>query len=457
MAGVQEPDIRYARSADVSIAYQELGEGPLDLVVVRGSLAHLDSVWEQPLFADHVQKLASFAHVLLFDKRGMGLSDRLRSVPTLEARMDDARAVMDAAGVEQAAFFAAHEGARLAALFAATYPERTTGLVLFDPSPKGRRAPDYPWARSDEEWRTWLKEVEERWGSAEFFHAQLNEYAPSRADDEGFHAWYARHMRQSASPGAAVAFQRMVMEGDVADVLPAIRVPTLVLHRAGTAGPAHYVAERIPGAVSREVPGLVDGYSWADPVGNALLLDATREFLEQLTGPATPERVLATILFTDIVGSTKRAAELGDAEWRRLLGRHDALVRQRLAEFHGAEVNTTGDGFVASFDGPFRAIECAAAIQEDVRTLGLEIRAGAHTGEAEVVGGRIGGIVLHIAARVAAEAAAGEILVSSTVKDLVAGAGLEFDDRSTHVLKGVPGEWRLFAVRMPPGARRSRG
>jgi class 3 adenylate cyclase len=444
---VDVPDIQYARSADVSIAYQVLGEGPQDLVVVRGSLAHLDSVWEQPLFVRHIEELASFSRVLLFDKRGMGLSDRLRSVPTLEARMDDVRAVMDAAGMEQAALFAAHEGARLAVLFAATYPERTSGLVLYDPSPKGRRSPDYPWARSDDEWRAWLREVEEGWGTPAFFHDQLCAYAPTRADDAEFHAWYARHMRQSASPGAAVAFQRMVMEGDVADVLPAIRVPTLVLHRASSAGPAGYVVERIPGAVAKEVPGLRDGFSWADPVGNSLLLAAAREFLEGLAAPAAPERVLATILFTDIVGSTERAAELGDAEWRLLLGRHDALVRQRLAEFRGTEVNTTGDGFVASFDGPFRAIGCAAAIREDVRGLGLEIRAGVHTGEGELAAGRIGGIVLHIAARVAAAAGTGELLVSSTVKDLVAGSGLEFEDRGTHVLKGVPGEWRLYAVR----------
>ena len=240
----------------------------------------------------------------------------------------------------------------------------------------------------------------------------------------------------------------MVMEGDVADVLPAIRVPTLVLHRAASAGPAAYVAERIPGAVSREVPGLVDGFSWADPEGNGLLLEATEEFLTGLAVPAEAERVLATVLFTDIVGSTERASELGDAEWRRLLARHDAVVRQRLAEFRGTEVATTGDGFVASFDGPFRAISCAAAIREGVRGLGLEIRAGLHTGEAEIVDGELRGIALHIAARVVANAGPGELLVSSTVKDLVAGSGLEFDERGSHVLKGVPGEWRLFAVRL---------
>jgi class 3 adenylate cyclase len=443
---VDVPDIRYARSGDVSIAYQVLGEGPLDLVVVRGSLAHLDSVWEQPLFVRHVEKLASFSRVLLFDKRGMGLSDRLRSVPTLEARMDDVRAVMDAEGVECAALLAAHEGTRLAILFAATYPERTTALVLYDPSPKGRRSPDYPWARSDDEWRDWLREVGDSWGTPEFFAGQLREYTPTRADNEEFLAWYVRHMRQSASPGTAVAFQRMVMDGDVTDVLPTIRVPTLVLHRASSAGQAAYVAERIPDALRREVPGLVDGFSWADPAGNARLLGETEAFLRDLDRAAAPERVLATILLTDIVDSTRQAAELGDAGWRDLLQRHNALVRARLSEFRGVELNTTGDGFVASFDGPVRAVRCATAIRDEVRGLGLEIRAGLHTGEGDLVGGRVGGILLHIAARVAAEAEPGEVLASGTVRDLVAGSGVGFADRGRHTLKGVPGDWQLYSV-----------
>jgi class 3 adenylate cyclase/alpha-beta hydrolase superfamily lysophospholipase len=443
---VEVPDIMYARSGDVSIAYQVVGEREQDLVVVRGSVAHLDSVWEQPLFVRHVEGLAAFSRVLLFDKRGMGLSDRLRSVPTLEARMDDVRAVMDAAGAERAAFLAAHEGARLAILFAATYPERTDGLVLFDPSPKGRRSAGYPWARSDEEWRTWLKEVGDEWGTPEFFARQLEEYTPTRAADPDFRAWYARHMRQSASPGAAVAFQRMVMDGDVSDVLPAIRVPTLVLHRTCSTGPAAYVAERIPGAVRHEIPELVDGFSWVDPDGNAVLLREAEEFVGTLHGAPEPERVLATILITDIVGSTERAAELGDAGWRDLLARHDDMVRRRLGEFRGTELNTTGDGFVASFDGPVRAVRCALAVREDVRGLGLEIRAGLHTGEGELEGGRFGGIVVHIAARVAAAAQSGEVLVSSTVRDLVAGSEVTFEGRGTHALKGVPGDWQLFAV-----------
>ena len=444
---MQPPEIQYARSGDVSVAYQVFGAGDHDVVIVRGSLSDLSSVWEQPLFVEYIEGFSRFARLLMFDKRGMGLSDRLRDVPTLEARMDDIRAVMDACGSERAVLFAAHEGARIAALFAATYPERTTALVLHDPSARGRKAPDYPWARSDDEWRAWLREVADGWGTSDFFERQLREYCPSVADDEEFSTWYARHMRQSASPGAAVAFQRMVMDGNVSDVLPAIRVPALVFHRPSTTEPVAYVADRIPGAKTMVLDGLVDGYSWVDRAATDVLLRETRAFLEALGGSAEPERVLATILFTDIVGSTEHAATLGDSEWKKLLLQHHALVRQRLAQFHGEEVNTMGDGFLASFDGPGRAIRCACAIRKDVRSLGLEIRAGVHTGVAEVLDGGIGGIVVHIAARVASSAGPGQVLVSSTVKDLVAGSAIEFDDMGRHPLKGVPGEWHLFSVR----------
>jgi class 3 adenylate cyclase len=441
------PDTSYARSGDISIAYQVVGSGPLDLVLIRGSLSELTTVWEQPLLVGFIEGLASFARVVLFDKRGMGLSDRLRDVPTLEARMDDVRSVMDAAGLDRAALFAAHEGARIALLFAATYPERTTGLVLYDPSARGRRAADYPWSRSDDEWRRWLREVSEGWGRPDFFERYLADYSPTVAGDAEFKDWFVRHMRQSASPGAAVAFQRMVMEGDVTDVLPAVRTPALVLSRAVSAGATEYVASRIPGAVWKEVPGLIDGYSWVNPVANEFILRETEAFLRGHESSPEPDRVLATILFTDIVGSTEQAAALGDTSWKALLDRHDALVRQKLAQYRGDELNTTGDGFVAAFDGPGRAIRCASAIVDGVRAFDLEIRAGIHTGEGEIVGGKLGGIVLHIAARVMGEAGPSEVVVSSTVKDLVAGAGIEFEDRGPHILKGVPEQWRLFAVR----------
>src|SRR5262245_49017581 len=266
------------------------------------------------------------------------------------------------------------------------------------------------------------------------------------AGDDGIQHWFARHKRESRHPGAAVAFQRMVMDGNVTDVLAAVRVPTLVLHRPMSAESAAYVADRIPGAITRQLDGLVDGYSWVDPAATEVLLRETESFLRSVDAPAHAERVLATMVFTDIVGSTEHAARLGDAEWKRLLQRHHAVVRRRLAEFRGEELGTAGDGFLASFDGPGRAIRSACAIRDDVRALGLEIRAGVHTGEAEVLEGQVGGIAVHIAARVAASAGPGEVLVSSTVKDLVAGSELEFEDRGVHALRGVPGEWRLYAV-----------
>jgi class 3 adenylate cyclase len=449
MRAMDVPEIRYARSGDVSIAYQSFGAGPVDLVVVRGSLSELSSVWDQPLFVRHVEGLASFSRVLMFDKRGMGLSDRLRSAPTLESRMDDIRAVMEDAGVERAAIMAAHEGTRIAVMFAATYPERVLGLVLHEPSVRGRRTPDYPWARTDEEWRTWLAEVSAEWGSTRLFGRELALYSPSVADDPDFLAWYVRHMRSSASPSAAAAYQRMVMDGDVVDLLPAIRVPTLVTHRQSSTGVADYVTHHIPGATRREIPGLVDGYSWADPVANQVLLDETEQFIRGLADPAEHEMFLGTFLFTDIAASTEKAADLGDVAWRRLLDQHHAVVRHQLARHGGVEAGTSGDGFFATFDGPGRAIRCACAIRDDVRKIGLEIRAGLHTGEGERLRGEISGIAVHIAARVAAEAKPGEVLVSGTVRDLVTGSQLTFEDRGSHVLKGVPGEWRLFATCAP--------
>jgi class 3 adenylate cyclase len=443
---VEIPEVRYARSGEVSVAYQTFGSGPIDLVVVRGSLSDLASVWDQPLFVRHAEGLAAFARVTMFDKRGMGLSDRLRDVPTLETRMDDIRAVMDDAGIERAAFLAAHEGVRIAILFAASYPERIVALILHEPRIKGRRSDDYPWNRSDDDWRAWLKEVGASWGSTEFLERQLRDYCPTVADDPEFRSWYVRHMRSSASPGAAAAFQRMVMEGDVTDVLPTVRVPTLVTHRPMSAGPADFTARHIPGAVRREIPGLVDGYSWADPGANQVLLDEAEAFLRGLGGSAEPDVMLGTFLFTDIVGSTDRAAQMGDAAFRALLEQHHALVRRRLAQFRGTEVSTAGDGFFATFDGPGRAIRAACAIRDDVRSLGLEIRAGVHTGEGHVQGGVVSGIAVHLAARVAALAGAGEVLVTSTVRDLVAGSQVEFTDRGAHTLKGVPGERRLYAT-----------
>jgi class 3 adenylate cyclase len=443
---VEIPDVKYARSGDVAIAYQVVGEGPVDLVFVRGTLADLLAGWDQPLFVDHVEGLAQFSRVILFDKRGSGLSDPVRQVPTLETRMDDIRAVMDACESERAVLWAAQEGSRISILFAATYPERTSALVLYDPTTRGLWAPDYPWAATEEEWRRELREIHARWGDRDYLLSRAHLLSPVGAQNQAWLDWFVWYMRRSASPAEAVAFHRMSMEGDVREVLPAVRAPTLILHREEMREEASYVADRVPGARRIEVEGLRDWFSWADPEHNAILLRETQQFVEGLSTPPQPDRVLATVLFTDIVGSTERAAEIGDSAWRELLGRHHTVVRGELVRFRGEELDTSGDGFFAAFDGPGRAIECARAIREAVSSLGLEIRAGLHTGECERLDGKLGGIAVPTGARIAALADAGEVLVSSTVKDLVAGSEIEFVDRGVHELKGVPGEWRLYAV-----------
>jgi class 3 adenylate cyclase len=443
------PDVRYARSGDVAIAYQVVGEGPNDLVFIRGTLADLLAGWDMPLFVDHVEGLARSSRVVLFDKRGSGLSDPVRQVPTLETRMDDVRAVMDAVESERAVLWAAQEGSRIALLFAATYPERTSALVLYDPTARGLWAPDYPWAATEEEWRRELREIHDRWGDRDYLMERAHRLAPAGAQNEAWLEWFVWYMRRSASPAEAVAFHRMAMEGDVREVLSAVRAPTLVLHRPDTRDEAIYVADRISGARRVEVEGLRDWFSWADPDRNAVLIRETQVFVDGLTVTAKPDRVLATILFTDIVDSTARAAEVGDSAWRELVGRHHTLVRGELARFRGEELDTAGDGFFAAFDGPGRAIECACAIREGVRSLGLEIRAGLHTGECERLDGKLSGIAVSTGARIAALAESGEVLVSNTVKDLVAGSAIHFEERGSHELKGIPGEWRLYAVGSP--------
>jgi class 3 adenylate cyclase len=440
------PDVQYARSGDVAIAYQVVGEGPTDLVFVRGTLADLLAGWDQPLFVDHVAALGQFSRVILFDKRGSGLSDPVRQVPTLETRMDDIRAVMDACEAERAVLWAAQEGSRISLLFGATYPERTHALVLYDPTARGLAAPDYPWAATEEEWRTELREIRDRWGDRDYLVERAHRLSPIGAQNEEWLDWFVWYMRRSASPAEAVAFHRMAMEGDVREVLQAVRAPTLILHREEMREEARYAADRVPGARRIEIDGLRDWYSWADPERNAILLRETQTFVEGLSAPPEPSRVLATVLFTDIVGSTDHAAKIGDEAWRELLGRHHTLVRGELARFRGKELDTSGDGFFATFDGPARAIRAARAILEGVRELGLELRAGVHTGECELHDGKVAGIAVAIGARIASAAPAGELFVSSTVKDLVAGSGIEFEDRGVRELKGVPGEWRLYAV-----------
>ena len=441
------PDVQYARSGDVAIAYQVVGEGPIDLVFFRSMAGDVLSTWDHPLSERHVEGLASFSRVLMLDKRGTGLSDRVREVPTLETRMDDVRAVMDAVGSEKALLWSGHEGTRMAILFAATYPERTTGLMLLDPSVRGLRAADYPWAPTEEEWRRRIADVREGWGNREYFLRLLGEWAPTVADDKSFQDWFVEHMRRSMSPGAALAFFRTMMEADIRDVLPSVRVPTLLLCRTSERGEAEYIRERIAGAELVELPGLRGLWTWIPDDIHERTIGTLAAFARGIGDAREPDRVLATVLFTDIVDSTPHTVELGDAGWRELLERHHSVVRSRLSEFRGRELDTAGDGFFAAFDGPGRAIACARAIVDDLRPLGLGVRAGLHTGEFERLEGKLTGIGVAVGARVAAEAAAGEVLVSGTVKDLVAGSGLEFEDRGSHELKGVPGEWRLYAVR----------
>ena len=434
-------DIRYARSGDVSIAYAVHGEGPVDLVFVHGAISHLEVEHERPEFRAMLERLGRFARVIVFDRRGTGLSDRVRELPTLETRMDDVRAVLDAVGSERASLLASFEAGALTALFAATYPERVAALVLYNPVVRGTWASDYPWAETVDDWRAELAAVNEKWGTKEFAARWCRAIAPSRADDDEFLEWFARLQRAGASPGAAVSVLRMIMDVDIRDVLPAVRVPTLVLASPRFVEPSRHAAQRIPGSRFVEVPGPVMIYLHGEEFYGPI-----EEFARGAAGEPEPDTVLATTLFTDIVGSTAKASEVGDARWAELVERHHALVRRHLDRYRGTEMDTAGDGFFATFDGPIRAIHCAQAISGSVRDLGLEVRAGLHTGECERLGDKLGGLAVNIGARVASLAGPGEVLVSSTVKDLVAGSGLAFDERGEHELKGVPGTWRLYAV-----------
>jgi class 3 adenylate cyclase len=441
------PKTRYARSGEFSIAYQVVGEGEFDLVYVPGLASHLELFWEEPAYSRFLQRLASFSRLILMDRLGTGLSDRLPAseASTYEQRMDDIRAVMDAVGSERAALLGWSEGAALCAMFAATYPQRTSGLVMYGGMPRMLEDDDYPWGYAADFMDEWIANVPDSWGQDEEL---LRLWAPSVADLPEPRRWFARFGRLAASPGAASALFKMVRDLDIRDVLPAIRVPTLIIHRTGDTlmrvEHSRYMADRIPDAKLVELPG--EDHLWWFGDQDAIV-DETEEFLTGTRSAPEPDRVLATVLFTDIVGSTERAAELGDSRWRDLLERHGTVVRRELERHRGREVKTTGDGFLATFDGPARGIRCASSIAAAVRQLGIEIRAGLHTGECELMNGDVGGIAVHTGARVSAEAGPGEVLVSSTVRDLVAGSGIEFEERGSRELKGVPGEWRLYAVR----------
>jgi pimeloyl-ACP methyl ester carboxylesterase/class 3 adenylate cyclase len=446
------PETQYAKSGEVSIAYQVLGEGSEDLVFISPFVSNVELAWELPQLAAFLRRLASFSRLIVLDKRGTGLSDRDVGVPSLEVRMDDVRAVMDAAGSVRAAILSGSDGGPMTLLFAATYPERVTAAVLWGTGrARGLWAPDFPEGLSREEFDRVADEAAAAFGSAADLEDTISWLAPSMAGNEDFERDLARYMRQSASPSAAAAFTKTNMETDIRHVLPAITVPTLLIHRTDDSVPianSRFIADRVPAARLAELPGR--DHAWF--VDSEQIIEVVEPFLREIWSErawedAEPDRILATVLFTDIVGATSKAAELGDARWRNLLTEHHALIRRQLARYRGTEVDTAGDGFFASFDGPARAIRCAAQITRSVRELGLEVRAGLHTGECELIDGKVGGIAVHIGSRVAAEARPGEVLVSSTVKDLVAGAGLEFAERGTADLKGVPGEWKLFALK----------
>jgi len=434
---MEMPDVNYARSGDVAVAYQVIGDGPLDVVLVPDWISNLVWAWHTPYWRNFYERLGSFARLIVFDKRGTGLSDRPHFFPDMETRIDDLRAVLDATGTERAAIVASHEGCWMASLFAATYPERTRSLALYHPWIGA--SDDRLYVDSEED----LRELRDQWGTSDFVDQQLRP-APSLAADKEFRLWYRDEMRLSASPSSAYAYWKSIRELDFRDIYPAVRVPTLVLYRDYRPEARDMygdVARLIPDARLVELPG-------KDYLG-IFLEEPAREieaFLRDLPVREKTDRVLTTVLFTDLVGSTERLATLGDAGWRELVGRHHELVRRTLSRYRGTEIDTAGDGFYATFDGPARAIRCAREIQAEIADLGMATRAGVHTGECEIIDGKPGGLAVVVGSRISAAAEDGEVLVSGTVKDLVAGSDIAFRERGEQALKGVPGTWRLYAV-----------
>lgn len=437
------PETHYAKHDGVNIAYQVTGEGEVDLVFVPGWVSHVEYAWEEPSFAPFLERMSRFSRLILLDRRGTGLSDPVDRLPTLDERMDDLRAVLDAAGSKRAFLFGISESGPMCILFAATHPGRTAGLVLCNTFATGLWSEDYPWALTSVQWDRFLQRLEAEWGQG----VTAKIYAPSRADDEAFVRSWGRFERRAVSPGAIRKIIAMASDTDVRSVLSSVKVPTLVVHReddrATPVAGGRYLAEHIEGAKMIEVPGR-DHFPW---IGDTdAILDEVEQFVTGSRHSAEPDRVLATVLFMDIVDSTSQLAEHGDRSYRELLEQFYSIVRKELARHRGREIDTAGDGFFATFDGPARAIRCACATRNAVASLGISIRAGLHTGECELLGDKVTGLAVHLGARVCGAASANEVLVSSTVKDLVAGSELSFTNRGSHELKGIPGEWQLYAV-----------
>ncbi len=441
---VSKPQTRYADSDGLKIAYQVFGDGPVDIVSVPGFVSNIEAAWLHPRYAKLADRIASFSRYVVFDKRGTGVSDPIDGVATLEQRMDDVRAVMDAAGLERAVLFGISEGAPMCLLFAATYPERVQALVLYGAMARATEAPDYPYAPPAEALLESAALMSEYWAAGAYIEA----FAPSVQDDPEARDVWALNESIGATPDQIAKLYVMFLDVDVRHVLPMIQVPTLVLHKHGdrvvSVHAGRYVAEHIPGAKFVELPG--SDHTWTVGEDVTPIFDEIEEFLTGVRPVAEPDRVLATVMFTDIVGSTQKDAEVGDKRWRDLLEAHNRVVRDELRRHRGVEVKTTGDGFLATFDGPARAIRCGRAVALAVRDLGIEVRVGVHSGEVERIGDDVAGIAVHIASRVGALASAGEVLVSETVKGLVAGSGITFEERGEHELKGVPDRWRLYAA-----------
>jgi class 3 adenylate cyclase len=439
-------ETRYAVTADgVHIAYRATGDGPVDLVYLMQAANNLEVVAEHPLEARYLDRLASFSRLIMFDKRGTGLSDR-HQTPDLDMRADDLRSVLDAVGSERAVLFGESEGGALAAFFAASHPERALALILYGTLARYAWAPDYPFGMRKEEHLARREALMSGWGTFDYVRGLVAEQAPSLLGDADYIRWWAKLQRHSASPAAALAFEDVVYATDVRSVLGSVQAPTLVLSRSATDGdsPSRDLADRIPGAKYVELPGR----DFVPEAGNADdILAAAERFVHSIRAEEVEiSRVLATVLFTDVANSTAKAAELGDARWKELVEHHHRTVRAMIGRYRGREIDTAGDGFFATFDGPARAVRCAQAILEAVSALGLQVRAGVHTGEVETIDDKVGGVAVMIGARIGALAASSEVLVSSTVKDLVIGSGINFDDRGEQELKGIPGEWRIYAV-----------